>query len=160
MTTRAALTPELVRDRLAELQQLSRLGASLAEAVLPPIGRDVLARRSLRVVGRSAVSGRDPRDVRLYVSRTAVDRHLGWMPDVWVDPSSGLVVGAGVVVLVAASVGENSVDALPRGHDGVVMLRFLDARPVCVDVLPIVERSDERPRLWLCSRRDHARTCW
>ena len=65
--TRAPLSPELVEQRLSELQQLSRLGASLAEAELPPIDRRILERRSLRIVGRAPGHGVDARDVRLHV---------------------------------------------------------------------------------------------
>jgi hypothetical protein len=157
---RSPPSPELVDRRFAELQQLSRLGASLLEAELPPIDRRVLERRSLRVIARTGDGGSDWRDLRLYVSSTAVDRQLGWMPDAWVDPMSGLVVGAGLTVLAAAFVNEQSVDALPRGRDGMITLRFLAARPECVDTLPLLDRSDQRPRLWLCSNRDRARTQW
>ncbi len=37
MTARPPLTPELVDQRLSDLQQLSRLGASLLQAELSPI---------------------------------------------------------------------------------------------------------------------------
>lgn len=157
---RSPLTPDLVERRFAELQQLVRLGASLAEAVLPPIERRVLARRSVLVVGRLADPGADPRDVRLRVAKNAIDRHLGWMADTWIDPVGGQIVGAGVVALVAAFVDEHPVDALPRGHHGTLTVRFLVGRPACVDALPLVDRSDEHPRLWLCSAYDHARTSW
>lgn len=154
------LTPELVSARFAELQQLSRLGASLLEAELPPSDRGVLEHRSARVVGRSLARGADPRDVRFYVLASAVDRHLGWMPDAWVDPASGAVMGHGLAVLVAAFVRERPVDALPRGCDGTITLRFLSTRPSCVDALPILDHSDHKPRLWLCSDRDRQRTRW
>lgn len=160
MTARGPLTPELVEQRLSELQELSRLGASLAEAEMPPIDRRVLARRSLCVVGRALGAVLDPRDLRLHVSPVAVDRQLGWMPDAWVDPTTGAILGAGLTLLAGAWVGERSVDALPRGHEGIVVLRFLPARPACVDALPVLERSDRQARLWLCSSRDRAHTRW
>jgi len=157
---RSPLTPELVGQRFSELQQLSLLGASLAEAELPPIDRRVLERRSIRVVGRALGHGVDVRDVRLHVSPTAVDRQLGWMPDAWIDPTSGLIVGSGWAMLAGAFLSEQAVDVLPRGHDGTITLRFLSARPPCVDALPLLERSDQCPRLWLCSNRDRGRTLW
>jgi len=157
---RAPLTPELVDQRFAELQQLSRLGASLAEAELPPIERRILERRSIRVVGRALGRGCDARDLRFHVLPTAVDRQLGWMPDAWIDPGDGRVVGEGLTVLVAAFVREQAVDMLPRGHDGTITIRFLSDRPACVDAIPLLERSDQTPRLWLCSRRDRANTRW
>lgn len=160
MTTRAPLTPELVEQRLSELQQLSRLGASLAEAELPPIDRSILERRSLRIVGRAPGQGVDARDVRLHVLPPAIDRQLGWMPDAWLDPTSGAVVGTGLTVLAGALTGEQPVDALPRGREGSIILRFLVARPACVDALPLLERSDQHPRRWLCSSRDRGRTRW
>lgn len=160
MTARPPLTPELVDQRFSELQQLSRLGASLLEAKLPPLDRRLLGRRSVCVVARALGRGSDARDLQLYVSPTAVDRQLGWMPDAWVDPTTGLVVGAGFTVLAAAFVNDRAVDALPRRTDGVITLRFLSARPGCVDLLPLLDRSDQRPRLWLCSNRDRARTQW
>jgi hypothetical protein len=159
MTARP-LTPELIEQRLSELQQLSRLGASLAEAELPPLERRQLERRSLCVVGRRSVHSRDAREVCLHVMPTVVDRQLGWMPDAWVDPANGLVVGAGLTMLVGAQVGERRYDALPRGHEATVTLRLLAARPACVDALPVLERSDGGPRLWLCSQRDRVRTQW
>jgi len=57
MMMRAPLTPEFVEQRLSELQQFARLGASLAEAELPPIDRRLLERRSVRVVGVSRATG-------------------------------------------------------------------------------------------------------
>jgi hypothetical protein len=39
-------------------------------------------------------------------------------------------------------------------------LRFLAARPACVDALPLLEQPDQHPRLWLCSSRDRAHTRW
>lgn len=87
-----ALTPEIVERRFAELEQLARLGASLLEAELPPLDRGVLERRSLRIEGRLAtLADADPRDVRLFVSPAAIYRHLGWMPDCWIDPLDGRV---------------------------------------------------------------------
>ena len=160
MTDRSPLTPELVDARFSELQQLSRLGASLVEAELPPIERRVLERRSLRVVGRARGPGADARDVRLYVLPTASDRQLGWMPDAWLDVTTGAFVGRGLTVLVAALVDERARDVLPRGHDGTVTLRFVEDRPACIDELPLLERSDQRPRLWLCADRDRVRTSW
>jgi hypothetical protein len=160
VTVRAPLTPELVDQRLSELQQLSRLGGSLLEAELPPIDRRLLERRSVRVVARANGHGSDGRDLRLHVSPAAVDRHLGWMPDAWVDPVSGLVVGTGLTMLVGALVNGRDVDALPRGHGGLLTLRFLSSRPECVDALPLLERSDQQARLWLCAGRDRARTQW
>lgn len=157
---RAPLTPELVDQRFSELQQLSRLGASLAEAELPPIDRRLLERRSVRVVGRALGHGGDARDLRLHVLPVAVDRQLGWMPGAWVDPGNGQVMGEGLTVLVGAFVREQAVDMLPRGHDGTITLRFLSARPACVDALPLLERSDHRSRLWLCLSRDRANTQW
>jgi hypothetical protein len=158
--TARPLTPELVEQRLSELQQLSRLGASLAEAELPPIARRQLECRSLRVVGRATDSRPDARDVCLHVMSTVVDRQLGWMPDAWVDPANGLVVGAGLTMLVGAQVGERRYDALPRGYEATITLRFLVARPACVDALPALEHSDGCPRLWLCSQRDRRHTQW
>lgn len=157
---RAPLTPELVDQRLSELQQLSRLGASLAEAELPPIDRRLLERRSVRVVGRAPGDGFDARDLRLHVLPVAIDRQLGWMPGAWVDPATGLVVGEGLTMLVGASVREQAVDALPRGHEGTITLRFLSACPACVDAIPLLARSDRGSRLWLCSIRDRANTRW
>jgi len=157
---RAPLTPELVDQRFAELQQLSRLGASLAEAELPPIERRILERRSIRVVGRALGRGFDARDLRLHVMPTAVDRQLGWMPDAWVDPGNGRVVGEGLTVLVAAFVCERAVDMLPRGIIGTITIRFLSDCPACIDAIPLLERSDQTSRLWLCSRRDRANTRW
>jgi hypothetical protein len=160
VTARAPLTPELVEQRLAELQQLSRLGASLAEADLPPIDRRLLERRSLRIVGRALGHGSDVRDVPLHVLPTVVDRQLGWMPDAWVDPTSGAIVGVGIGLLAGASVDERSVDALPRGRAGIVVVRFLAERPACVDLLPLFAHPDPQPRLWLCSSRDRAHARW
>lgn len=160
MRVRAPLTPELVEQRFAELQQLSRLGASLAEAELPPIERRLLERRSIRVVARAPGRGFDARDLRLHVLPTAVDRQLGWMPDAWVDPEDGQIVGEGLTVLVGASVHGQAVDVLPRGHDGTITLRCLSGGPACIDAIPLLERSDQTPRLWLCSRRDRANTRW
>lgn len=160
MTARPLLTSELVDRRLSELQQLSRLGASLAEAELPLLDRRRLERRSLGVAGRAACRVRDERDVCVHVMPTAIDRQLGWMPDAWVDPVSGLIVGTGLTMLVAASVSAQTVDALPRGHEGTVVVRFLAARPTCVDALPLLERSDGCPRLWLCLQRDRLHTQW
>jgi hypothetical protein len=160
MMTARPLTPELVERRLSELQQLSRLGASLAEAELPPIVRRQLERRSLCVVARAGASSRDARDVGLHVMPTVVDRQLGWMPDAWVDPANGLIVGAGLTMLVGAQVGERRCDALPRGHEATVTLRFLAARPICVDALPVLQRSDGCPRLWLSLLRDRLHTQW
>jgi hypothetical protein len=156
------LTSELVARRFAELAELARLGASLLEAELPPIERGVLERRSLRVEGRVAgATPADPRDVRLFVSPVANDRQLGWMPDCWVDPVDGCVSGSGLAVLVAASVdGVRSLDALPRGHAGIVTLRFLLGRPACIDALPLLPHHEGRPRLWVCMARDRARTRW
>jgi hypothetical protein len=161
VTTRP-LTPELVERRFAELEQLARLGSSLLEAELPMLERGVLERRSLRIEGRAAgFAHADPRDVPLFVSPVAVDRHLGWMPDCWVDPSDGRVVAGGLAVLVAASLdGAASLDALPRGHAGIVTLRFLLGRPACIDALPILERHDRQPRLWSCMARDRTRARW
>ncbi len=161
MTARA-LTPELVERRLAELAQLARLGISLLEAELPPIDRGVLERRSLRIEGRApGAAASDPRDVRLLVSPAAIDRQLGWMPDCWIDPADGRIVAGGLAVLVAASVdGTRSLDALPRGHAGIVTLRFLLGRPACIDALPLLDRHDGQPRLWSCMARDRARTRW
>jgi hypothetical protein len=149
-----------VERRLSELQQLSRLGASLLEAELPPIDRRVLERRSLVVVGRASGRSADARDVRLHVLPAAVDRQLGWMPDTWVDPKSGAVVDRGWSLLAGAFVADQAVDALPRGQEGIVTLRLLLRRPACIDALPLLEHSDRRPRLWSCSSRDHARTRW
>jgi hypothetical protein len=132
----------------------------LVEAELPPIERCLLERRSLRVVARAVGRGSDARDVRVHVSPPAVARQLGWMPDAWVDPTSGLVIGNGLMVLVGAIVNDEPLDALPRGHGGVVTLRFLSSCPACVDELPMIVRSDQCPRLWLCSSRDRARTQW
>lgn len=160
MTTRAPLAPELVDQRLSELAQLSRLGASLVEAELPPIDQRRLGARSLHVVARAPGRGSDPRDLRLHVSPAVVDRQLGWMPDAWVDPTTGSIVGDGLTVLVAACVNDHVVDALPRGHGGIITLRLLSARPACVDALPLLEHPDQRPPLWLCSHRDRARTQW
>ncbi len=159
MTARP-LTPELVELRFSELQQLARLGASLLEAEMPPTDRRVLELRSLQVIGRSVARLADPRDIRLHVSPSAIDRHLGWMPDAWVDPTTGLVVGLGLSVLVGALVDDRSLDALPRGREGVVTLRFLAQRPPCVDALPLLEHSDHQSRLWCCTGRDHQRTRW
>jgi hypothetical protein len=163
--TAGPLTPELVERRLGELAALARLGASLLEAELPPIERDVLERRSLHIEGRAAgavaPSPRDPRDVRLLVAPSAVDRPLGWMPDCWVDPGDGQIVEGGLAVLVAASVdGSGPLDALPRGCAGVVTLRFLLGRPACIDALPALDRHDGRVRLWACMGRDRARARW
>jgi hypothetical protein len=159
MTARP-LTPELIEQRLSELQQLSRLGASLAEAELPPIERRQLERRSLCVVGREASRSHDTRDVCLHVVPTVVDRQLGWMPDAWVDPANGLVIGAGLTMLVGARARNQRYDVLPRGHEAMVTLRLLSARPACVDALPVLERSDGCPRLWLCLLRDRLHTQW
>jgi hypothetical protein len=158
--TRAPLTAALVERRLSELQQLSRLGASLAEAAMPPIGRNMLERRSLRVVGRAPGEGADARDIWLHVSSPAVDRQLGWMPEAWVDPVSGAVVGTALTMLAGALVGKQHVEAIARGSEAIVILRFLTARPPCVDALPLLEEPDRRVRLWLCSGRDRARTQW
>jgi len=99
--------------------------------------------------------------VRLLVSPVMVDRHLGWMPDCWVDPLDGEVVGDGLAVLVAASVeGGRALEALPRGRAGIVTLRFLLGRPACIDALPVLERHDRQPRLWACMARDRARVRW
>jgi hypothetical protein len=160
VTVRAPLTPELVDQRFLELQQLSRLGASLLEAVLPPIDRRVLERRSILVVGRAPGRGCDARDVHLHVRAAAVDHPLGWMADAWVDPADGGIVGAGLAVLVGAVVSGHAVDALPRGQDGTIVLRFLAARPACIDALPLLEHADQLPRLWLCLQRDRANTRW
>jgi hypothetical protein len=151
-----------VERRFAELEQLVRLGASLLEAELPMLDRGVLERRSLRIEGRIAGgSYSDPRDVRLLASPVAVDRLLGWMPDCWVDPVDGRVAADGLAVLVAASIdGTHSLDALPRGHAGIVTLRFLLGRPACIDALPVLERHDGQPRLWSCMARDRARVRW
>jgi hypothetical protein len=103
----------------------------------------------------------DPRDVRLLASPVAIDRQLGWMPDCWVDPVDGRVVAGGLAVLVAASIdGTHSLDALPRGHAGIVTLRFLLGRPACIDALPVLDRHDRQPRLWACMARDRARIRW
>ena len=160
--TAPALTPELVERRLAGLEQLARLGSSLLEAELPPLDRGVLERRSLRIEGRaSGAAPSDPRDVRLLVSPVAVDRQLGWMPDCWIDPADGRIVAGGLAVLAAASLdGTRSLDALPRGHAGIVTLRFLLGRPACIDALPLLDRHDGQPRLWSCMARDRARTRW
>jgi hypothetical protein len=161
VTVRAPpLTPELVEQRLSELQQLSRLGASLVEAALPPIDRRILERRSLRIAGRAPGHVSDARDIRLHVLAVAIDRQLGWMPDAWVDPTSGEVVGVGLALLAGALVDERAVDALARGREGTVILRFLVARPACVDALPLLEHADQHARLWLSSRRDRSRTRW
>jgi hypothetical protein len=97
------LTPELVERRLDELAQLSRLGASLLQAELPPLERRVLERRSLGVEGRVMGGATfDPRDVQLFVSPVAVERQLGWMPDCWVEPRDGQIVGEGLAVLVGS----------------------------------------------------------
>ncbi len=160
MTARPPLTAELVEQRLAESQELARLGASLSEAVMPPTEPAVLARRSLRLVARAPGRGADPRDVRLHVLACASDRQLGWMADVCVDPVTGLIVGEGVVVLVAALIDEQPLDAMPRGREGIVIVRILTARPTCLDQLPLLDRTDHRARLWLCARRDHGRTRW
>lgn len=160
MTARP-LTPELVEARLTELQQLARLGESLLEAELPLIERGMLERRSLRIEARAGGACADPRDVRLLVSPAAVDRQLGWMPDCWVDPLDGRVLGGGLAVVVAASVDQlQALDALPRGHAGVVTLRLLTGRPACIDALPALERHDGRPRLLACMARDRARVRW
>jgi hypothetical protein len=160
--TSRPLTPELVERRFAELEQLARLGSSLLEAELPPLDRGVLERRSLRIEGRrSPLAHADPRDVRLFVSPVATDRQLGWMPDCWVDPLDGQVVAGGLAVLVAASIdGVGSLDALPRGHAGIVTLRLLLGRPACIDALPVLDRHDGQPRLWACMARDRARVRW
>jgi hypothetical protein len=160
VTARPPLTSELVDRRLSELQQLSRLGASLAEAELPLIDRRRLERRSLGIAGRAVCRVRDERDVCVHVMPTAIDRQLGWMPDAWVDPLNGLVVGIGLTMLVGARVSERGCDVLPRGHEGTVIVRFLAARPACVDALPLLERSDGCPRLWLCFERDRQHTQW
>ena len=160
MTVRPPLTPEVVERRLSELQQLWCLGASLLEAELPPIDRCVLERRSLLVVGRAPGRGVDVRDVQLHVLPAAVDRQLGWMPDTWVDPTSGAVIHTGLSLLAGARVRDHAVDALPRGQEGVVAVRLLIGRPACLDALPLLERSDRTARLWLCSHRDRVRTRW
>jgi len=164
------LTPELVERRFAELEQLARLGSSLLEAEMPMLERVVLERRGLRIEGRIAgFVHSDPRDVRLLASPVAVDRQLGWMPDCWVDPVDGRVVAGGLAVLAAASIdGAHWLDALPRGHAGIVTLRFLLDRPACIDALPVLERHDvpapeavdRQPRLWSCMARDRARVRW
>ncbi|HET7503635.1 MAG TPA: hypothetical protein VFK02_21590 [Kofleriaceae bacterium] len=56
--------------------------------------------------------------------------------------------------------GERDVDAVPRGHAGLLTIRFLFARPECVDALPLLEQPDQQARLWLCAGRDRARTQW
>ncbi|HEX3479725.1 MAG TPA: hypothetical protein VHT91_32100 [Kofleriaceae bacterium] len=160
MTARSPLTPELVEQRLSELQALSRLGASLLDAELPPIDRRQLERRSLRVVGRARGAGCDPRDVRLHVAASPIARHLGWMPDAWVEPDSGLLVGTGLAVLVAIWVDDVPCDTLPRGQAGTATLRFLIERPACVAALPLLERSDHGARLWSCLQRDRQITQW
>lgn len=160
MTARLPLTPALVEQRLGELQQLSRLGASLVAAELPPIDRRRLGHRSLCVVGRAPGQGRDARDARFHVAPAAVDRQLGWMPDAWVDAASGRVVGTGLTLLVGASVNGQPLDALPRGRAGIVSVRFLDERPACVGAVPLLERSDGYVRLWLCLQRDRLHTQW
>lgn len=159
MTIRPPFTSALVEQRLGELQQLVRLGTSLADAETPPIERRVLLRRSVCVVGR-APGGSDARDVILHVTPVAIDRHLGWMPDAWFDPFGGEITGVALSLLVGATVDGRAVDALPRGRGGTITLRLLAPRPACVDALPLLERSDHRPRLWLALARDRARTRW
>jgi hypothetical protein len=154
------LTAELVEDRFSELQQLSRLGASLLDAELPPLDRRALEHRSLRVVARCAGRGADPRDVRLHVLPSPVDRQLGWMPDAWVDPTTGLVVGRGLTVLVGACVNDQPLDALPRNCAATISLRFLAQRPACIDALPLLDHTDQHVRLWSCAERDRQRTRW
>jgi hypothetical protein len=63
------------------------------------------------------------------------------MPDAWVDPTSGEVVGAGWSLLAGSFLGERAVDALPRGCAAIIVLRFLMDRPACVDALPLLEIS-------------------
>lgn len=67
------------------------------------------------------------------------------MPDAWVDPGNGRVVGEGLTVLVAAFVREQAVDMLPRGTIGTITIRFLSDRPPCIDAIPLLERSDQTP---------------
>jgi hypothetical protein len=159
--TSPTLSPQLVEERLGDLHELALLGASLLDAELPPLPRRVLADRSMQVIARAAAGPRhDPRDVRLFVASSVVDRHLGWMADTWLDADNGRICGAGYVVLVEVVVGDSVVDVVPRNHDARVTVRFLEGEPACIGSLPLLARSDRRVRLWLSTHRDHERTRW
>jgi len=149
-----------VERRFAELQQLSRLGASLLEAELPPIERRVLERRSIQIIARANGATDDPRDVWLHAAPTAADRQLGWMPDTWIDAGTGAMIGSGLVMLVAVHVRGQPRDAVPGGQASAICVRFLVGRVGCVEALPLLGESDGDVRLWLGSQRDRERTRW
>ncbi len=167
----SSLTPALVEQRLARLEELCALGDSLLTAELPPLSRETFEARALGVEGRvheSAIERlprsfrkrpRDARDVVLWASFSGSRHELAWSPDIVVDVVSGQALDRTRMILVAVTQQfDRPVDAVDAGWKTIVTLRVLGERSAALEALPALDAWDHRTRLWVGSARDHART--
>lgn len=159
-----------VAARLEELRGLCRLGVSLAAARGTHISLAVFRRRSLAVEGlvRGATHphpGLDPRglppgvqQVCVYTSPAGARFGLGRELDLVLPQGRPeAAVAARAILVGVADESATPRDEILPGAPAICWLRFLGELPDPFRALPVLERWDARPRLWLCTEADRER---